>query len=109
MKRKVKRAFTYATDEDGIISRRRKKAVPVKCKGGPEKVKPPRWNDETEELWEAKRNAMEAYQADLGNEQLKEDERNASRAFKKAAQEAKDNSYEEFCINVNDDRSLFLL
>ena len=34
---------------------------------------------------------------------LKEDERNASLAFKRAAQQAKDEDYEDFCANVNED------
>ena len=59
-------------------------------------------------MWEEKRSALRANQRDIDKERLKEDERSASRAFKRAAQEAKDEIYEEFCINVNEDRALFL-
>ena len=63
----------------------------------------------TERLWEAKRHALCAYRRDMQSERLKEEEGNASRAFKIAAQEAKDEIYEDFCVNVNEDRALFLL
>jgi ribonuclease HI len=115
VKKKVKRAFTYSTDESDIVSKLRQKALPVKrgCVEG--KEKPPWWNDETERLWEEKRSALRAYQRalranqrDIDKERLKEEERSASRAFKRAAQEAKDEIYEDFCINVNEDRALFL-
>ena len=115
MKKKVKRAFTYSTDESDIVSKLRKKALPVQRGCVEEKEKPPWWNDETERLWEEKRSALRAYQRalranqrDIDKERLKEEERSASRAFKRAAQEAKDEIYEEFCINVNEDRALFL-
>ena len=107
-KRKVKRAFTYDTEENDVISKLRKKARPVKCVGAVERDRPPWWNDETERLWEAKRHALRAYRRDMQSERLKEEERNASRAFKIAAQEAKDEIYEDFCVNVNEDRALFL-
>ena len=64
--------------------------------------------DETVISWIAKRCALHAYQRDTTNNRLKEDERNASLAFKRAAQEAKDEVYEDFCANVNEDRALFL-
>ena len=82
----MKRAFTYDTEENDVISKLRKKARPVKCVGAVERDRPPWWNDETERLWEAKRHALRAYRRDMQSKRLKEEERNASRAFKISTQ-----------------------
>ena len=95
-------------DDKDIVSGLRRKALPVKRSGVEEREKPPWRNDETVISWIAKRCALHAYQRDTTNNRLKEDERNASLAFKRAAQEAKDEDYEDFCANVNEDRALFL-
>ena len=107
---KTEKGTGYPMDEDDkdIVSILRREALPVKRSDVEEMEKPPWWNDETERLWIAKRCALRVYQRDTTNNRLKEDERNASLAFKRAAQEAKDEVYEDFCANVNEDRALFL-
>ena len=92
-------------DDKDIVSGLWRKALPVKRSGVEEREKPPWRNDKTERLWIAKRCALRVYQRDTTNNRLKEDERNASLAFKRAAQEVKD---EDVCANVNEDRALFL-
>ena len=69
-------------------------------------MQPPWFNDEIKKLWEDKRAACKQMQRHKGNEQLRAAAKEAATAFERAANQEKENIYEEFSLTVTQHRSL---
>ena len=103
-----KKAFKYGKEGEDVISRLRTRKTDEKPQQQKSKrrVQPPWFNEEVKRLWETKRAACKQMQRHKEDVQLRAAAREAAMAFEKAANQEKEDIYEEFSLTVTQDRSL---
>ena len=102
------KAFHYSAGGDDPISKLRAKRSGARPKEQT-RNQPPWFNKEVEGLWKVKKAACRRSQRNRDDDELREAAKQASNAFEKAASSEKERIYEEFSLNVSEDRTLHKL